>query len=473
MNDPNGLVYFDGEYHLYYQYYPDSTVWGPMHWGHAISEDLVHWKHLPVALFPDSLGYIFSGSAVIDWKNSSGLQSADTPAMIAIFTQHSEEKLIQGGNDYQVQSLAYSNDRGRTFTKYPQNPVVRNPGEPDFRDPKIRWDERFQQWIMVFAVGQKVKFYGSDNLLTWEYLSEFGMNEGAHGGVWECPDLFPLKIMGEEKWVLLVSINPGAPNGGSGTQYFIGSFDGTRFTNDNPAGTTLWLDYGPDNYAGVSWADIPASDGRSIYIGWMSNWRYAQAVPTATWRSAMTLPRQLELKTTGDGIRLCSTPVRELNTLRTKEQNMDALQEKPTGISGLNEINLKIDLAKSTADSFGIIFSNSLDEKLVFGYDKNNDQFFIDRTHAGKTSFSEAFPGKHLAPRIMNDSILEIRLFLDYASLELFADGGSVTMTEIFFPNEPFNQLRFFQQHGTTVVLSAELFDLTPAVQRGDDSARK
>ena len=463
MNDPNGLVYYDGEYHLYFQYYPDSTVWGPMHWGHAISEDLVHWKHLPVALFPDSLGYIFSGSAVIDWKNTAGFQSADLPSMIAIFTQHSEEKLKQGRIDFQEQSLAYSNDKGRTFTKYALNPVIRNPGETDFRDPKVRWDERIQKWIMVFAAGQKVKFYRSDNLLNWEFLSEFGTGEGAHGGVWECPDLFPLKIMNEEKWVLLVSINPGAPNGGSGTQYFIGDFDGTKFTNENPPDTTLWLDYGPDNYAGVTWSDVPEKDGRRIFIGWMSNWSYAQSVPTLKWRSAMTIPRELKLLSTGKGFRLCSTPVKELLALRKSEQKPDLLKDSVIQISGLNELHLKIDLKKSSSDHFGVIFSNSKDEILELGFNIQQRQFYIDRTRSGKTSFSEAFPGRHIAPRILNDSILEISLFLDYASLELFADGGTVAMTEIFFPNTPVNQMRFFQHNGNTSVISAELFDLTPA----------
>ena len=461
MNDPNGLVYYDGEFHLYYQYYPDSNVWGPMHWAHAISEDLVHWKHLPVALFPDSLGTIFSGSAVLDWENTAGLQTGNLPSMIAIFTQHSEDKLKQGRDDFQEQSIAYSNDKGRTFNKYAFNPVIKNEGERDFRDPKVRWDERFQKWIMVFAAGQKVKFYSSRNLLNWEYLSEFGIGEGAHGGVWECPDLFPLKIVNEEKWVLLVSINPGAPNGGSGTQYFIGNFDGTKFTNENPNNTTLWLDYGPDNYAGVTWSDIPVKDGRRIYIAWMSNWNYAQSVPTINWRGAMTIPRELELKNTNSGIRVFSTPVNEMIKLRKAAQNLDLLKDSLCKISGLNELIFKIDLKNSSSDSFGVIFSNAKNESLIFGFDNQHNQFYIDRTKSGKISFSRGFSGKHFAPRIINDSILEIRLFLDYTSLELFADQGSVTMTETFYPNEKINQVMFFQKNGITKIQSVALFDLS------------
>jgi fructan beta-fructosidase len=461
MNDPNGLVYYNGEYHLFYQYYPDSTVWGPMHWGHSISKDLIHWEHLPVALFPDTLGYIFSGSAVIDWKNSAGMQSGKSPAMIAIFTQHSDEKLKMGRNDYQVQSMAYSNDKGRTFTKYALNPVIKNPGETDFRDPKVRWDEGFQKWIMVFAAGQKIKFYSSANLLNWEYMSEFGIGKGAHGGVWECPDLFPLKIMNEEKWVLLVSINPGGPNGGSSTQYFIGSFDGTKFTEDNPDSTTLWLDYGPDNYAGVTWSDIPPTDGRRIFIGWMSNWNYAQSVPTVKWRSSMTIPRELNLKNTNAGIRLVSTPVSELNNLRKDKSKPDLLHDLLLKISGLNELIIKVDLSKSSSDSFGLIFSNSKNESLIAGYDKQNDQFYIDRTGSGNNSFSKQFSGKHFAPRILRDNILEMRLFLDCTSLEMFADGGTVLMTGTFFPDENMNQVSFFQKNGITDIIDCELYNLS------------
>lgn len=397
MNDPNGLVFYEGEYHLFYQYYPDSTVWGPMHWGHAVSNDLVHWKHLPVALFPDSLGYIFSGSAVIDWKNTSGLQTGKYPPMIAIFTQHSEVRLKNGRNDFQNQSIAFSNDKGRTFVKYNQNPIISNTGEKDFRDPKVVWNESSQKWIMVLAVGQKVKFFSSSNLIKWEYLSEFGTDVGAHGGIWECPDLFPLKVDDMVKWILLVNVNPGAPNGGSGTQYFIGNFDGSKFINDNPKETTLWLDYGPDNYAGVTWTDIPEDDGRRILIGWMSNWDYAQTMPTVKWRNAMTIPRNLKLRDTKCGLRLCSNPVKELKKIRKTKQNFALNPDSIIKITGLNEIILKVNMAESSAEEFGFVFSNRLNEKLIIGFKIQLNQFYIDRTKSGKTNFSSNFTNNHFA----------------------------------------------------------------------------
>ncbi|RME99284.1 MAG: glycoside hydrolase family 32 protein, partial [Bacteroidetes bacterium] len=283
MNDPNGMVFFEGEYHLFYQYYPDSTVWGPMHWGHAVSKDLLHWEHLPIALAPDEHGYIFSGSAVVDWENSSGFGVDELPPLVAIFTYHDPIAEREGRDDFQTQGIAYSNDRGRSWVKYDGNPVLPNPGIRDFRDPKVIWDTESQRWIMVLAAGDHIRFYASKDLKHWRYLSSFGQRLGAHGGVWECPDLFPMKVegSGDQRWVLLVSINPGAPNGGSGTQYFVGRFEDDRFKLDAEFAYNLnrmqdsvkavWLDYGRDNYAGVTWSDIPFELDRRIFIGWMSN----------------------------------------------------------------------------------------------------------------------------------------------------------------------------------------------------------
>jgi fructan beta-fructosidase len=460
MNDPNGLVYDNGQYHLFYQYYPDSTVWGPMHWGHAVSNDLIHWTNLPVALFPDSLGYIFSGSAVVDRDNTSGLQTGNDPPIIAIFTQHNESKRRRGSMEFQYQSLAFSNDKGSTFTKYTNNPVLLNPGERNFRDPKVIWHQNSRKWIMVLAAGQRVQFYRSANLLKWEYLSDFGIDAGAHGGVWECPDLFPLKIKDTTKWILLVSINPGGPNGGSCTQYFVGDFDGTSFTNDNSKETELWLDYGPDNYAGVTWSDIPPEDGRRIYIGWMNNWVYARQVPTAKWRGAMTLPRSLALRATPVGLRLNSQPVKELLAIREKQADIELKPDTAYKISGLDEIMLDMDVRGNMPEEFGLVFSNQLGEKLVIGFNTRANQFYIDRSQSGKTGFSPEFPGLHYAPRLVNDSILSMHLFLDYSSLELFADGGVVTMTETFFPNENFDHLSFFQKGGDVQVQKCEVFEL-------------
>lgn len=295
MNDPNGLVFYDGEYHLFYQYYPDSTVWGPMHWGHAVSTDLFSWTHLPVALYPDSLGYIFSGSAVSDIYNTSGFGDGTTPPLIAVFTYHNSELERKGNNEFQSQGIAWSNDRGRTWKKFQGNPVLPNPGIRDFRDPKVFRHDASGKWIMILAVHDRVHIYSSPDLKNWSFESEFGESAGSHGGVWECPDLFPLTVTGtsSSKWVMLVSINPGGPNGGSVTQYFTGEFDGHKFIPDDIA--AKWMDMGTDNYAGVTWSGIPEQDGRKILIGWMSNWNYATVVPSSLWRSAMTIPRELTL----------------------------------------------------------------------------------------------------------------------------------------------------------------------------------
>ncbi|MEL6917014.1 MAG: glycoside hydrolase family 32 protein, partial [Bacteroidota bacterium] len=260
MNDPNGLVYNQGCYHLFYQYYPDDIVWGPMHWGHAVSTDMVHWKHKPIALFPDRNGYIFSGSAVLDSANTSGLGTLDNAPLVAIFTYHDMAGEEAGRKDYQTQGIAFSLDNGDTWTKYKGNPVIGNDGMKDFRDPKVFWDDANDQWVMLLVAGDHLQIWNSDNLIDWQKRSEFGKKQGAHGGVWECPDLFPLKVKGtnEEKWVLLISINPGAPNGGSGTQYFIGDFDGETFTSDQKE--NRWLDWGTDNYAGVTYNNVPNNE---------------------------------------------------------------------------------------------------------------------------------------------------------------------------------------------------------------------
>ncbi|MBN2273739.1 MAG: glycoside hydrolase family 32 protein [Bacteroidales bacterium] len=460
MNDPNGLVYYHGEYHLFYQYYPGNTVWGPMHWGHAVSKDLVHWDNLSVALYPDPLGYIFSGSAFIDGKNTSGLQTGKHPPMIAFYTHHDESRKKEGRKDYQNQSLAYSKDMGRSFIKYKYNPVILNPGEEDFRDPKVIWNENLHIWILILTAGKKVKFYRSANLLQWEYVCDFGSGTGEQGGVWECPDLFPVKSENGTKWVLVVSIVQGAPNGGSGTQYFIGDFDGRNFINDNTDDTTLWLDYGPDNYAGVSWSDIPGEDGRRIFLGWMSNWNYAEKVPTDPWRGAMTIPRSLALKNTRNGLRLTAEPVKELENLRRNKHNLEWNTDVVIQLSGLNEIIMTANLIKTTAEDFGFIFFNRLDEKLVVGFNRLSNQFYIDRTGSGKTNFSFAFPGRFYAPRITNDSGFKWHLFLDRASLEFFADNGLVSMTEIFFPNENIDRVSFFQYKGKVKIQACTLYEL-------------
>lgn len=471
MNDPNGMVFYEGEYHLFYQYFPDSTVWGPMHWGHAVSTDLVRWQHLPVALTPDSLGLIFSGSAVVDWKNTSGFGLDGKPPLVAIFTQHLMAGEKAGRHDFQYQSIAWSNDRGRTWTKYAGNPVVPNTQKiHDFRDPKVSWDSIGGQWLMVFAAGDHVKFFGSPDLKKWTQLSEFGKNHGAHGGVWECPDFFPMRdeATGERRWVLLSSINPGSPNGGSGTQYFVGSWDGKNFQLDPDfekniaAGKSIWLDWGRDNYAGVTWSDTPHPERERFFIGWMSNWDYAQVVPTDRWRSAMTLPRVLNLKKTEAGWRIFSRPTEALGKLRgghyfLKNQKLAAgefaISEKCAFPTTSSEVVLEFGkpemLTKESCEELGIVLSNSKGEQYKIGFDVARNQFFSDRTQAGKQDFSKKFAGaRHVAPRISTSPVVKMHLFFDRASCELFADNGATCLTDVFFPNEDFTSMKIFVDGG-------------------------
>jgi fructan beta-fructosidase len=463
MNDPNGMVYFKGEYHLFYQYYPDSTAWGPMHWGHAVSKNLIRWKDLPIALFPDSLGYIFSGSAVVDAQNTSGFGKENAPPLVAIFTNHDMAGEKSGKTDYETQGIAYSLDKGRTWTKYAQNPVIKNQGSKDFRDPKVAWFEPSKQWIMTLAVADHVEFYTSKDLKSWVKTGEFGANEGSHGGVWECPDLFPLTTEnGAEYWVLIVNIGNGSPNSGSGTQYFIGQFDGKTFRNNGKPDDVLWLDYGRDNYAGVTWSNAP--NNRRILLGWMSNWRYAQVVPTQKWRSAMTLPRELALKTTENGVRLVQKMVKERKILRGGKmeigtQNISKNINLKSSTEG-KELSLTYDLSATTATDFGVILSNSKGENVKIGYEKMTNRFYIDRTEGGKKDFERGFVGRHYAPRLATDKLLKMTIYTDVASAELFADDGSIVMTDIFFPNENFNQTTLFALNGFANLTAGQVWTL-------------
>ncbi|MBC9796120.1 glycoside hydrolase family 32 protein [Sinomicrobium weinanense] len=454
MNDPNGMFYYNGYYHLFFQHYPDSTVWGPMHWGHAVSTDLLNWKELPIALYPGEEGYIFSGSAVVDHENTSGLSTNDAPPVVAMYTIHDPEKEDKDQVDVETQGIAYSTDEGMTWTKYRDNPVIQNPGIRDFRDPKVVRDTIRNQWIMVLAAQDRAKFYRSDNLKDWEFLSDFGVNTGAHGGVWECPDFFPLTAggTGETKWVLLQSLNPGGPNSGSATQYFIGDFDGTTFTLDPEFEVELnkrkafWIDYGKDNYAGVTWSGIPGSDGRKLFIGWMSNWEYAQEVPTTAWRSAMTLPRELQLVKSGTAYQLVSQPIRELKDFRAKaikKQNiaLDApfvyRSEKGPALSS-TEIKLTLEGLGDSTYRFELY--NTGGDTLSFGLNNAKKEFFMDRRKAGQTDFSEKFAAKiSTAPRFSSADTLDMHIILDKTSAEVFYDNGTTVMTEVFFLKAPFD----------------------------------
>ena len=451
INDPNGMVFYKGVYHLFFQYYPDSTVWGPMHWGHATGSDLVHWKEQPIALYPDSLGYIFSGSAVVDYHNTSGFGKNGQVPLIAIFTHHDPKGEKEKRNDFQNQSIAYSNDNGKTWIKYAGNPVLKNPGIRDFRDPKVMWYEPGKKWIMTLATNDRVTFYSSPDLKSWKKESDFGSDAGAHGGGWECPDLFTLDAGGKKVWVLIANLNPGGPNKGSGTQYFLGDFDGNKFT---PFSTkTKWLDYGPDDYAGITWSN---TGNRKIFIGWMSNWMYANVVPSIKWRNAMTIPRELRLKKVGKEMYVTSEPVSELNRIGYNSIDMqNIIAGKSIDLYKITKTTIKVpcrlNLSLKKVNDFSIILSNDLGEKLEIGFDKKMNGYFIDRTLSGKADFQDHFAAKHTAPRISSNQTINMSIIIDESSIELFADDGLSVMTEIYFPGKPYNHIQIETKKSTVV----------------------
>ena len=460
MNDPNGMVYKDGEYHLFYQYNPYGSKWGNMSWGHAISQDLVNWKHLPVAIAPDALGTIFSGSAVVDFDNTAGFGAG---AIIAIYTQNS---------DRQVQSIAYSTDNGRTFTKYENNPVLTSEAR-DFRDPKVFWYENTKRWIMVLAVGQEMQIFSSPNLKDWIFESRFGEGQGAHGGVWECPDLFELPVEGtnDKKWVLLCNLNPGGPFGGSATQYFVGSFNGKEFVNESPS-KTKWMDWGKDHYATVTWSDAP--NNRRIAIAWMSNWQYANDVPTSQYRSPNSVPRDLSLFTVDGETYLQSAPSPELLALRDaskkrsfKVNGTRTIKEMIPGNDGAYEIELTIE--NQRADVIGFRLYNDKGEEVDMQYDMKEKKFSMDRRKSGEVSFNENFPmltwtaieqGRNEEQG--GKEALKLRLFVDKSSVEAFGDGGRFVMTNQVFPSEPYNHIDFYSKGGAYKVDSFVVYKLKP-----------
>ncbi|MCE7066960.1 glycoside hydrolase family 32 protein [Dyadobacter sp. CY326] len=450
INDPNGMFFLNGTYHLFFQYYPDAMVWGPMHWGHATSKDLIGWEEQPIALFPDSLGYIFSGSAVVDVNNTSGFGKDGKVPVVAIFTHHNPKLEEQKTGKHQYQSLAFSLDEGKTWTKYSGNPVLPNPGITDFRDPKVRWYAPQKKWIMTLATKDRITFYSSPDLKAWSLESEFGADAGAHGGVWECPDLFPITHNGKQVWVLIVNINPGGPNEGSAGQYFLGDFDGKTFTAQSKK--TKWLDFGVDNYAAVTFSN---TGDRNILMGWMNNWQYANQVPTDPWRGAVTLARDLDLKTVDGETYLTSLPVKELDAFAKsgfalKNVKLTApldLTEKAKNKTGL----FRLDLTAKDAGDFTIVLANKEGNELTVGYEKSSNQYFIDRTKSGETGFEKGFGQKHMAPRISRDGQIALSIIADVASVELFADGGLTVMTDVFFPASEMSSLRIKSTSGITL----------------------
>jgi fructan beta-fructosidase len=441
-----------------------------MSWGHAVSRDLLHWEELPVAL-PEADGLmIFSGSAVVDWRNTSGFGKNGQPPLVAIYTAH------RPSDGRQAQSIALSNDRGRSWTKFAGNPVL-DLGSNNFRDPKVFWHEATERWVMVVSMAEerRIQFYNSPDLKQWSFLTEFGP-AGSTNGVWECPDMFPLRIEGNPPrtaWVLIVNIGTGSPAGGSGTQYFIGQFDGHTFVPESAPGSArdaLWADFGRDCYAAVSWSDIPKSDGRRIWLGWMSNWEYAQEVPTSPWRNAMTIPRELSLRTTSEGLRLVQQPVRELHRLREHRHAFKGATIAQANqwfrkqhISG-DSLEMILELKPGQSGQCGLRFFKGPDEGTLAGFDEVSKRLFIDRSHSGNVSFHKAFPGIHhhvLTPRA--DGRLTLHFFLDACSMELFVNDGDVVFTELLFPSPASRQLELFSRASEADVQSIKLWPLKPA----------
>ena len=411
MNDPNGMFYKDGVWHLYFQYNPYGSKWENMSWGHSTSTDLVNWKHEPLALFGDGLGTIFSGSCVIDKNNTAGYGDS---TVVAFYTS---------AGPSQTQSMAYSTDGGKTFTKYENNPIITSPSR-DFRDPHVFWNEEAGFWNMILAVGQEMQIFSSSNLKDWKYESSFGEGYGNHGGVWECPDLMKMKVAGtdKEKWMLICNINPGGPFGGSATQYFIGEFDGHTFTCEDEPSETKWMDYGKDHYATVTFSNAP--EGRNVAIAWMSNWQYANQVPTKQYRSANSIARDLGLFEY-NGETYCSVrPAKEMDAVR------GARLSAPTEACEI-VVTLKGDAQ--------ITLRNAKGERVVMTYDDEEETFDMDRRRSGNVSFSDAFPVATSSPTY--GKVRQLRIFVDRCSVEAFDGDGKMCMTNLVFPTVPYDKL--------------------------------
>jgi sucrose-6-phosphate hydrolase SacC (GH32 family) len=624
MNDPNGMVYYDGEYHLFYQYNPFGDKWGHMSWGHAVSPDLVHWEHLPVALYEENGVMIFSGSAVVDWQNTTGFGKDGQPPLVAIYTGHYTEKPLQN------QHIAYSTDRGRTWTKYAGNPVL-DVGKADFRDPKVMWHAPTKRWVMTVTLPteRKVSFYGSPDLKQWTHLSDFGP-AGAVKGIWECPDLFPLRIEGSfrRKWVLIMNIGSGSVAGGSGCQYFVGEFDGTRFVPDRlpaspgevvpdgvvfadfeggtyggwqatgnafgdaPAGAALggqqpvtgfrggglintfrngdgatgtltspefritrphinfligggghvnetsfkllvdgqpvrtatgdnderldwkswdvtelqgrtarlrvvdqhtggwghlnvdhimfadaparaagesayWVDYAKDFYAAVSWSDVPRRDGRRLWIGWMSNWEYANDVPTSPWRSAMSLPRALTLRRVEGELRLVQTPVKELEKLRGQRMRFTSRGNEATGSvwrhAAPETYELEAEFRPTEDAVFSLRLRQGADEETVLHVDVPGQRLTLDRTRSGQVAFHNRFPGRYEAPLRLVRGRLKLRVFVDTSSAEVFVNEGETVLTSLILPKPDSRGLELNVERGKLRRAELDLWPLKSA----------
>lgn len=462
MNDPNGLVYYDGEYHLFYQHLPNTiTNDGPKHWGHAVSENLIHWEHLPIALSPEETGEVWSGSVVVDRKNSSGFGKSGQPPLVAVFTQATEYS--------QHQCLASSIDRGRTWEMYPGNPVLEESGLQDFRDPKVFWYPETGCWIMVISAGKEIRIYSSANLSKWSFESEYSVIHGQPGAVCECPDMFPITIQNSHKtaWVLLVSILNPENWSETGIKYFIGRFDGHAFLPIETATTGNWYEKGSDQYAGVTFNNAPG--GRRIYIGWMNGWQYAEDTPTIDWRGVMSIPREFELIRTSkvDMPHLKSLPVRELRAFHQSSWKLDEiipLNSESMEMSPKlphSAFDIQVTFQNRSAKQCGLILKNQLGEEYRIRYDIHSELVTTDRKKSGLTDFHSGFPKNILRPVSLIDSdLLHFRILVDTCSIELFCQGGKQVLSQLIFPEIPFSSIELFATSGETEILECSVAEM-------------
>ncbi len=478
MNDANGLVYKDGEYHLYFQYNPYGSVWGNMHWGHSVSKDLMHWEHKEPVIARDTLGHIFSGSSVVDTDNTAGYGAG---AIIAFYTSASDK-------NGQIQCMAYSKDNGYTFTKYAQNPILRPfDGLKDFRDPKVFWYAPEKKWVMIVSADKEMRFYTSQNLKDWSYLSAWGEGYGVQPRQFECPDMVQLPVNGDKnrmKWVMIVNVNPGCYFGGSATQYFVGDFDGTNFTCDSPKETVKWLDWGKDHYATVCFAN---TGDRVIAVPWMSNWQYANIVPTKQYRSANALPRELGLYEQDGELYVSAAPVKEVQSLRkeTKEIptfTVDSEYHIDTILNGnKGTYELSMQFTTGTAEVMGFNLFNEKGETVNIYFDLSECKLVMDRTKSGIIDF-----GRNSKPHVLeaHDKRMEtsinyiddfalatwgpitkassytLDIFVDKCSVEIFLNGGKIAMTNLVFPNAPYNRMSFYGKSGNYKVNNCRIYKL-------------
>jgi sucrose-6-phosphate hydrolase SacC (GH32 family) len=438
MNDPNGLVFYKGEYHLFYQYNPQGPTWGHMSWGHAVSRDLLRWEHLPLALAEQGGVMIFSGSVVVDHANTSGLcrtQAADPSCLVAIYTGH--------GHGKQTQNLAVSQDRGRTWTRYAGNPVL-DLGLRDFRDPKVFWHGPTRRWVMVTVLPDRhtVRFFGSANLTSWTALSDFGP-AGATGGVWECPDLMEVPLEnepGRTRWVLDVDLNPGGPHGGSGDQYFVGTFDGSRFVSDDPPDRVRWVDHGKDFYASLSFGDLPARDRGPIWMGWISNWQYANEEPTTTWRGAQSLPRKLSLRRTAEGWRLVQQPTGGVSSLMETDASRHQVLRDVLPLPATADITFVVTAADK--GEVGLRLFNGIGEQVSIAVSADRRELSVDRRQSRQAAAPEGYAQRHAGP-LRPLAQVPVRVIFDRSVVEVFANEGETVITDRVYPTQPYTHIEW------------------------------